>query len=373
MQAVRVTPSTRWVELIEMEETLPPVNTQVRVAVSQVGLCPMDWAVINGATSRYASSSKSIIIGHEMVGRAVELGRDVTSIRLGDLVVVTARRGCHVCETCKTGRSDLCFSGLYTERGVYGADGFMAEYILEDEINIVSVPMNLHNVAVLVEPLSLVVKAVSHARIARRGLPARCGHDTHRWDRVNWAQCKRVLVTGTGALGLLSALMLREAGADVVIYGESGASSLQSQIARLAGGEYFSVEDVPLEVLSDWIGLFDLVLEVSGNPAIPRYLIPLILPNALVVLLGPPPTGPIQSGDDREVWRNLAESNSAVLGTGGAGREHFEGAVGALNRVMKRFPSLVPQLITHRVPMVRCEEVFDQKDSSMIKAVVDVA
>ena len=167
--------------------------------------------------------------------------------------------------------------------------------------------------------------------------------------------------------------MLREAGADVVIYGESGASSLQSQIARLAGGEYFSVEDVPLEVLSDWIGLFDLVLEVSGNPAIPRYLIPLILPNALVVLLGPPPTGPIQSGDDREVWRNLAESNSAVLGTGGAGREHFEGAVGALNRVMKRFPSLVPQLITHRVPMVRCEEVFDQKDSSMIKAVVDVA
>ena len=373
MQAVRVAPSTRGVELVQVEEPPAPLVTQVRVAVHQVGICPTDWAVITGATGRYTANSQPLIIGHEMVGRAVELGHNVTGIRLGDLVVATPRRGCLVCESCLAGRSDLCFSGLYTERGVYEADGFMAEYILEDEVNLVAAPIALHEVAVLVEPLSLVVKALSHARALQRGLPSRCGHKAHGWDRARWARCKRVLVTGAGALGLLSTLLLREAGAGVVLHGELEPDSLQAHIVRLAGAEYLSAHVVPLTALPDWVGLVDLVLEVSGDPMLPSYLVPVVLPNAAVVLLGPSFVDPTQPADDRELWRSLAQSNSAVLGAAAASREHLQGAVAALGRLVKSFPALVSQLITHRFPVGQCQEAFAQRGPSVIKTVVEIA
>ena len=373
MQAVRVTPSTRWVELVELEEPPTPRGAQVRVAVRQVGICPTDWAVMTGATGRYAASSMPLIIGHEMMGRAVELGRDVTGIRLGDLVVATVRRGCRVCVICLAGRSDLCSSGLYVERGVYEADGFMAEYILEDEANLVATPMALHEVAVLVEPLSLVVKAVSHVRAVQRGLPPRCGHEAHGWERARWARCKRVLVIGAGALGLLSALLLREAGAEVFLHGDPEPDSLQARILRLTGAEYLSSATSPLATLSDWVGQVDLVLEASGDPVVPQHLAPLMVPNALVLLLGPPSMDSAQPADVRGLWRSLAESNSAVLGAAAASREHFQEAVTALERLMKAFPALVPQLITHRFPVSRFQEAFTQRDPSVIKTVVDIA
>jgi len=61
------------------------------------------------------------------------------------------------------GRADMCQTGNYRERGIKGLDGYQTEYAVDKEQQVVLVPAELAPVGVLLEPLSIVEKAIDEA------------------------------------------------------------------------------------------------------------------------------------------------------------------------------------------------------------------
>ena len=88
------------------EFELPDVQAdQVRVRLCASGVCHSDWHVIKGEWLKY---EKPLILGHEGAGVIEEVGPAVTTVEVGDHVVLSWRVNCGVCEMCHSGYPNLC-------------------------------------------------------------------------------------------------------------------------------------------------------------------------------------------------------------------------------------------------------------------------
>ena len=91
----------------------------------------------------------------------VDIGSGVTSVKKGDHVVLTVRRGCpENCISCANGQPDFCFTGHFTERGIKQRHGYMTEFVVDDEKYMNIVPAALKDFAVLLEPLTIAEKSL---------------------------------------------------------------------------------------------------------------------------------------------------------------------------------------------------------------------
>jgi threonine dehydrogenase-like Zn-dependent dehydrogenase len=154
MQAVAVFPSKKTVGLLDIPEPRLKGPTEVLLRLREVGLCGTDREIASFEYGDPPAGADRLILGHESFAEVVELGREVRSLKPGDLVVAMVRRPCPhpECRACRAGRPDFCVTGDYTERGIKGADGFLTDYVVDDEAYLVRVPRVLADVAVLLEP-----------------------------------------------------------------------------------------------------------------------------------------------------------------------------------------------------------------------------
>ena len=83
------------------------------------------------AAPRRPPSHDDLVLGHEMFGQVADVGRAVTMVTPGDYAVFTVRRGCGRCRSCAMNRSDMCQTGLYSERGIWALDGYQTEYVVD--------------------------------------------------------------------------------------------------------------------------------------------------------------------------------------------------------------------------------------------------
>jgi glucose 1-dehydrogenase len=113
-------------------------------------------------------------------------------VKAGDYAVFTVRRGCGECACCLMNRADMCQTGKYRERGIRGLDGYQTEYAVDQEQYVVRVPAELEPVGVLMEPLSVVEKAIDEAL---RVQTVRCPDAATTPD---WFHGRRCLVAGLG-------------------------------------------------------------------------------------------------------------------------------------------------------------------------------
>src|SRR5215471_12810789 len=207
MQALAVFPSKKKVDLLDIPK--PQLNgaTEVLLRLREVGLCGTDREIASFEYGDPPSGADHLILGHESLGEVIEVGRKVQSLKPGDLVVAMVRRPCpHAeCRACRAGRPDFCATGDFTERGIKGADGFLADYVVDDEAYLVKVPRPLADVAVLVEPLTVITKAADQAYAIFDRLPYDPGP-------------QRGLVLGAGPIGLLGAMVLVADGFETVVY-----------------------------------------------------------------------------------------------------------------------------------------------------------
>ena len=163
MKAIAVVPGTPDVRLVERPEPEVRAGDQVKLRVLEVGICGTDREEANGHRADLPPGLSDLVLGHEMLGRVVEVGREVTSVQLGDYALFTVRRGCGHCTPCAQNRSDMCASGDYTERGIRAADGFQTELVVDSEQYLVKVPPHMAAYAVLTEPMSVAAKAIDEA------------------------------------------------------------------------------------------------------------------------------------------------------------------------------------------------------------------
>lgn len=181
------------------------------------------------------------IIGHEFVGRVLELGKGVKGFKVGDRVSAEGHITCGVCRYCRTGQRVLCPKtiGIGVNR-----DGVFAEMCSIPQENVFPIPDSISDdEATVFDPLGNAV------------------HTALSFDLVG----KHVLITGAGPIGLMSIPIAKKAGAKSVTI--SDLNPYRLELARKMGATHVvNVKERPLADYLDQVeGGFDVCLEMSGS------------------------------------------------------------------------------------------------------------
>jgi len=195
-------------------ETPTPVcdDSSVLVKIKTCAVCGSDIRIFHSGNTRVNPPQ---ILGHEMSGEVVEVGKNVTMFKKGDRVAIGADVPCGECAFCKAGIGNNC--QINYAMGYQFAGGF-AEYVLLNQtvVNygpVTKVPDNVsYNEAALAEPLACVLNALELAPV-------------HLNDVV--------VLIGAGPIGMMLCEVARAMGASKVIL--INRSMPRLQIAREHG------------------------------------------------------------------------------------------------------------------------------------------
>ena len=230
---------------IEVREVpQPQVGARdVLLRIAAVGICGTDAHIFSGhANYNTDSAGKNIplsvqpqILGHEISGEVAEVGAEVRDLAVGDRVVMDQGLNCVSthreprCEYCLSGDSHQCV--FYTEHGITGVPGGLAEFIAVPASNAVRLTADLDmREAALSEPLGCVIHssdavARAHARFAiGAASPER--------------RVRHVLISGAGPSGLLFLQYLRRVlGYDGLLM-VSEPNEMKRQLAKKFGADF---------------------------------------------------------------------------------------------------------------------------------------
>ena len=365
MRAVAVVPGKhdslhlREVPRPRVEEV--PYGRGVVVKVLRVGVCGTDREIVEGLFGSAPPGDDYLIIGHENLGRVVEVGPNVPdSVRPGALVVATVRRpGRSVYD--QIGMQDMTTDDP-RERGINRIHGFLAEYYVDDAAFLVSLPDGLEPVGVLLEPLSIAEKGIRQAFEIQRRL------------RV-WRP-ERAAVLGAGPIGLLAALALRLRGLEVTVYSRRKAPYRNSELLEAIGARYLSSADTSLALLAHDAGPLDVIFDATGFSPLALGAAEVLGKNGVLVLAS------VTGGDltaelpTDKINQGFVLGNKVMVGIVNAHREDFVEGVEDLMRSEAFHPGWLAQLLTTRVEgLERPEEMLGDlaDDREAIKGVVEVA
>jgi len=219
MRAVGLDFEQRKLARFELAEPAPPGPGEVLLRIHEVGVCATDRELARFRFGVPPAGETRLVLGHEALAQVVESRSE--ALRPGDWVVPTVRRACTpACRSCAAGRSDLCRTGAYQERGIAGLHGFFTEYTVEAAANLLPVPEALADVAVLGEPMSVVRKAIETAL------------------RCHPLEPRTAAIAGAGPIGILLAFSLQAAGFDCTVCSLEDADDPRVHLLREAGIAY---------------------------------------------------------------------------------------------------------------------------------------
>ena len=242
----------------------------------------------------------------------------------------------------------MCRNGLYTERGIKEIDGYGSERWTVECDYAVKLDSSLHEVGVLMEPTTILAKAWDH--IDRIG------------SRAYFAP-ERALVTGSGTIGLLAALLGCQRGLDVHVL-DRVEDGPKPELVRALGATYHTSDVGTIERSAPP----DIVIEATG---VPELLFDVMQHNAkaaVVCLTGVSPTGRDIGVDAGLLGRDIVLENDVIFGSVNANLAHYELAAQALASAER---SWLERMITRRVPLARFEEALDSRPED-VKVVLDL-
>jgi threonine dehydrogenase-like Zn-dependent dehydrogenase len=283
----------------------PPAVSGDRVLfrVQEVGVCGTDreLASFREDFGQPPEGERFLTLGHEALGQVIATGPEVRDLEPGDWVVPMVRRPClPPCPFCARGRRDLCITNRFVERGIVGSHGYYCEFAVDRESDLVRVPAVLADVAVLVEPLSVVEKSVETAlRI-------------HEWEP------ETALVLGAGPIGMLAALALQLRGAAVSLYSLEPPEHPRVRLLERAGVRYLTL----LEGVTA-----DIVIEATGSAQAAFAGFRALAPLGVYGLLGS------RNATGEVPFLDMLRNNQAVFGSVNASPRAFALAVDDLGRM----------------------------------------
>ncbi len=181
---------------IEEVPTPEPLADEVLLRIEACGVCHSDLHIAHGDLPGFKAGTRlPLIPGHEVVGRVVQRGADVTHLRVGDRVgVAWLHSACGQCEQCREGLENLCRKGVVTGMMV---DGGYAQFMRAKASHALPIPEGLSSVdaAPLFCAGVTVYRALNNAHVAAG---------------------QRVAVFGVGGLGHLAVQIARAMGAEVI-------------------------------------------------------------------------------------------------------------------------------------------------------------
>ena len=238
----------------------------VAVKVLRTGICGTDLHIDSWDDWAARNVKPPLVLGHEFVGEVVETGRNVTDVKVGDLVSGEGHLVCGNCRNCKAGRRHLCANtrGL----GVH-SNGAFAQFAVLPEQNawVHRTKVDL-DVAAIFDPLGNAVHTALSFPVI--------GED--------------VLITGAGPIGIMAAAIARHAGARHVVI--TDISEHRLELARKVGVDLaLNVAESTLADAYDRLNMsegFDVGMEMSGQPSALQDMIANMSHGGRIAMLGLP-------------------------------------------------------------------------------------
>ncbi len=249
------------------EVPLPEVGpNDVLIRVKATGICGTDLHIAAWDEWAQRTITPPLIVGHEFCGDVVAVGPGVIGIEPGMFVSGEGHLVCGQCRSCRAGRRHLC---VRTQGIGVQLPGAFADYI--------SLPAS--NVWVHRHPIDPDVAAIfdPFGNAVHTALQFPClGED--------------VLVTGAGPIGLMAAMVARQAGARFVVVTDLSEERLD--LARKLGvTRAVNPAREQLATVQRELGMtegFDVGLEMSGAPVALRDMIANMTHGGKIAMLGIP-------------------------------------------------------------------------------------
>lgn len=239
-----------------------PGPGQVLIKVGRVGICGTDLHMTSGHGEQYPADA---IPGHEYAGEVIELGPDVTRLKIGDRIAPMPMVGCGKCAACLAGEPRWCDT-----QTMAGLGGAFCQYALSGERECAILPPGCSDEdGALIEPLSVGLHGV---RMAEMPVGA------------------KVLVLGAGAIGLAAAYWAKKLGAGRVVV--TAYSERRGEIARNMGAHDFvaqkglSDEEAGAAFNKALNGEPDIIIEAVGMAGVIAKAVNWVKMRGTIVSLG---------------------------------------------------------------------------------------
>jgi threonine 3-dehydrogenase len=311
-----------------LEEIEPPKIgiSDVMIQVLRTGICGTDVHIYKWDEWAQRTIPVPMAIGHEFVGRIVEVGSNVSDFFPGDIVSGEGHVVCGRCRNCLAGRRHLC---AHTQGVGVNRPGAFAEYIALPMTNIWRHHEGIDlDIAAIFDPFGNAV----HTALSFPVL----GED--------------VLITGAGPIGIMAAGVVQHAGARFTVI--TDVNPYRLELARKMGVTMaVNVHETKLEAVQRQLGMtegFDVGLEMSGNPSGFRDMIANMSHGAKIAMLG------IPSEDMTIDWRTVIFNMLTIKGI--YGREMYE--TWYKMSVMLQSGLDISPVITHRFHYTEYEKGF---------------
>ena len=240
-------------------------STDAVVAVEAAGLCGSDLHPYEGRERvRFG-----VVAGHEVVGRVVAVGRDVTQIGVGDRVLVPFTTNCGECERCRSGLSARCESGRLF--GFGDPDRPNVEALPGGQAERVRVPLAGSTLVRIPELIS-----DEQAVLLADNFPT----GWYAAERAGIVPGHPAAIVGLGSVGLCAAVAAVSMGAVPVLAVDPLPD--RRRLAGLLGVQPVSPDDVKPD------HLFGSVIEAAGTPGAQRLAARLVRAGGTLSIISVP-------------------------------------------------------------------------------------
>jgi uncharacterized zinc-type alcohol dehydrogenase-like protein len=207
-------------------------STQVEIDVDYCGICHSDLSMLD---NEWGMTSYPFVPGHEVAGRIVQIGADVETLAVGDLVGLGWHSGyCNTCDSCHSGDKNLCATAQGT---IVGRHGGFADKVRAHADSVVKLPEGID------------VESVG---------PLFCGGITVFNPLVQFGvkPTDKVAVIGIGGLGHIALQFLNAWGCEVTAF----TSSESKKVEALGMGAHHTIDSRNEAEIAAAAGSFDMVL-----------------------------------------------------------------------------------------------------------------
>ncbi len=305
----------------------------VLIQILRTGICGTDVHIYQWDAWAQKTIPVPMVVGHEFVGRIVDVGGNVHDFRPGDIVSGEGHVVCGRCRNCLAGRRHLCKD---TQGVGVNRPGAFAEYLALPMTNVW-----VHDTHAFANPsLARDIQAIFDPF-------GNAVHTALSFDLLG----EDLLITGAGPIGIMAVAIAKHAGARFVVV--TDVNPYRLELAKQLGATL--AVDVRTQSIADaqkQLGMkegFDVGLEMSGNPTAFRDMLANMAHGGKIAMLGIP---------EREMavdWHLVVFNMLTIKGI--YGREMYE--TWYKMTVMLQSGLNIAPVITHRFHYTDFQRGFD--------------
>jgi len=248
----------------------------VDIKILYCGICASD---LHTMRSGWGAVDYPQVVGHEIVGTAIKVGKNVQGIEVGDLVGVGAQSdSCRVCDSCKEHKEPYCVEGMVgTYAGVYKRGAGKGDKTYGGYANYARVPA--HFVIKIPEGIPPAMAA-----------PMLCGGVTVFGPLKHYGAgttAKEVGIVGIGGLGHFGVLFAKALGANVTAISQSDSKKVDAE--QMGATRFIATRDGSSKNFEPYSRSLDLIICTVSNADMPlQGYLSLLRLGGTIVFVGAP-------------------------------------------------------------------------------------